>query len=83
MTRLRASPKRRCRVCSLPASELDLVDGGLLSGWSPRSLAGRFNTLTRKDVSAHMSKCVVSEAVSEAVSEVAQPMKAQPKEEEQ
>ena len=60
MTRPRASPKR-CRVCELPASELDLVNGGVLSGWSPRSIAARFATISRKDVTAHMSKCVSEE----------------------
>jgi hypothetical protein len=57
--------RRKCRVCELPATELDLVEGGILSGWSPRSLAARFKTLTRKDVSAHMCKCVVSEVKEE------------------
>lgn len=53
----RASP-RKCRVCELPVSELDLVNGGLLSGWSPRSLAARFGAITRKDVASHARRCV-------------------------
>lgn len=57
--------RRPCKVCRLPASEADLVNGGLLSGWSARSLASRFNTLTRKDVAGHMRNCVVSEAEKE------------------
>jgi hypothetical protein len=59
----RTIPTRRksCRVCALPASEADLVTGGLLSGWSPRSLAARFVILTRKDVTAHMRSCVVND----------------------
>jgi hypothetical protein len=64
-----ASPTRRrpkkCRACSLPAGELELLNGGLLSGWSPRSLAPRFGTLTRKDVAGHMRNCVASEAGKE------------------
>jgi len=27
---------RECRVCALPPSEVDLVVGGMRSGWSPR-----------------------------------------------
>ncbi len=62
--RVRDSPRRKkppCRACALPASEADLVTGGLLSRWSPRSLAGRFETLTRKDVTAHMRSCLVND----------------------
>ncbi len=42
----------------MPASELDLVNGGLLSGWSARSLSARFLALSRKDVSYHARNCV-------------------------
>ena len=54
------SPARRrsCRVCRLPASEADLVNGGLLSGWSARSLAKKFGTINRKDVVFHAKNCV-------------------------
>ena len=45
-----------CRVCSLPATELDLLDAGLSFGWSARSLAARFGTVTRKDITAHTRK---------------------------
>ena len=55
--RVRASPSR-CRVCALPASEAELVTAGLLSGWSPRSLAARFEGVTRKDVVRHARHCV-------------------------
>jgi hypothetical protein len=58
----RPTRRRSCRVCELPASELDLLNGGLLAGWSPRSLALRFTSLTRRDVQAHMRNCVASEA---------------------
>jgi hypothetical protein len=50
--------RRPCRACSLPASELDLLNGGLLSGWSPRSLAARFTSISRKDVAYHAKNCV-------------------------
>jgi hypothetical protein len=49
---------RACRVCSLPASELDLLNGGLTFGWSARSLAARFSSITRKDVVGHARNCV-------------------------
>jgi len=67
MPRSPTGPTRRrpCRVCSLPASELDLLNGGLLSGWSPRSLALRFGTLNRTAVAYHQRNCVVSEAGKE------------------
>jgi len=55
--RVRASPSR-CRVCALPPSEADLVTAGLLSGWSPRSLAARFSGINRKDVVGHARNCV-------------------------
>ena len=55
--RARASP-RACRVCALPPNERDLVEGGTLAGWSARSVAERFGTITRKDVAGHVSKCV-------------------------
>jgi len=45
----------------LPASELDLLNGGLLSGWSARSLAARFGSVTRTDIASHQKNCVVSE----------------------
>ncbi len=60
--RARASPSQGprlvCRVCNLPARERDLIDGGLASGWSPRRLAERFTSLSRKDVKNHATKCV-------------------------
>jgi hypothetical protein len=54
------SPTRRrsCRVCELPASELDLLNGGLLADWSARALAARFTSLTRRDVAYHARNCV-------------------------
>ncbi len=55
MTRARASPT--CKVCRLPAGERDLVEGGLLAGWSARSVAERFGTITRKDVVRHAKIC--------------------------
>ncbi len=67
VSRARASPSqgprsaRPCRVCKLPPGERDLVEGGLLSGWSPRSIAARFNRVNRKDISRHMTKCVNEE----------------------
>jgi len=57
-----ASPRPGCRVCALPPSEADLVTGGLLTGWSPRRLAERFNSLSRKDVKSHATFCVSEEA---------------------
>ncbi len=61
-----ASPRRRsCKVCRLPAGELGLVNGGLLSGWSPRSLAARFTSLSRKDVLFHAKNCASSEKEDE------------------
>ncbi len=63
------SPTRRrpkkCRACSLPASELDLLEHGLMYGWSPRSLALRFGTLNRTAVAYHQRNCVASEAGKE------------------
>lgn len=66
MTEVQLAPPRRprrasCKVCALPTPEVDLVEGASLSGWSPRSVAARFGTLTRRDVQSHMHKCVVSE----------------------
>jgi hypothetical protein len=48
---------RSCRVCRLPASERDLVEGGMRSGWSPRRLSARFGTVSRKDVVFHAKFC--------------------------
>jgi uncharacterized protein (DUF433 family) len=48
-------------VCKLKAGERDLLNGGLGSGWSPRRLAERFNGLTRRDITGHMTKCVSEE----------------------
>jgi hypothetical protein len=63
--RSRSTARRRpCRVCELPASELDLVNGGLLSGWSARSLSARFGSVTRKNVAHHQRNCL-SEAGKE------------------
>ncbi len=61
------SPTRRktCRVCRLPSSELDLVNGGLMYGWSARSLAARFGSATKKNVAHHQRNCVASEAKEE------------------
>lgn len=60
-------PRRRkaCRLCSLPASEADLVEGGVLSGWSSRSVAARFASINRRDIARHMRNCVVSEEKKE------------------
>ncbi len=48
---------RSCRVCKLPPGERDLVEGGMRSGWSPRRLAARFGTVSRKDVVFHAKFC--------------------------
>ena len=56
--------RRPCRVCSLPASELDLLNGGLLSSWSARSLAARFTSISRRNVAYHAKNCL-SEAGKE------------------
>ncbi len=58
--------RRPCKVCRLPASERDLVTGGLRSGWSARSIAPRFGTLNRTAVAYHQRNCVPSEAGKEA-----------------
>ena len=67
MLRSPTSPTRRrpCRVCELPASELDLLEHGLMYGWSARSLAARFTSLTRRDVAYHARNCVSSEKEDE------------------
>jgi hypothetical protein len=54
MRMARASPKK-CRVCRLPTSEAELVEGGILIGWSARSISARFSSITRRDVQRHMS----------------------------
>ncbi len=53
-------------MCKLPPSEVDLVNGGVASGWSARRLAERFGTLTRRDVRNHLSKCVNEQEEKEA-----------------
>jgi hypothetical protein len=61
-------PGRRpkpCKVCGLPASEADLLNGGLLAGWSPRSLAARFTSINRKDVVFHAKNCVIEKKEDE------------------
>jgi hypothetical protein len=60
------SPTRRkpCRVCSLPSSELQLLEHGLIYGWSARFLAARFKSLSRRDVQGHM-KCAVNKEKEE------------------
>ncbi len=64
-TRSRSPTRRKpCRVCSLPSSELQLLEAGLLLGWSARSLASRFGTLNRRAVTYHQRNCV-SEAGKE------------------
>lgn len=68
VTRARASPQasqQTCKVCRLPPSEAGLVEGASRSGLSPRSVAARFKTLSRKDVSAHMVLCVKKEEKEE------------------
>jgi hypothetical protein len=61
-TRSRSPTRRKpCRVCSLPSSELQLLEAGLLLGWSARSLSARFGSVTRTDISSHQKNCVVSE----------------------
>jgi hypothetical protein len=57
--------RRPCRVCELPASERDLLEHGLLYGWSARALAARFGSVTRKKVAHHQRNCVASEAKEE------------------
>jgi hypothetical protein len=59
---LQAIPRPGCRVCRLPPSEADLVNGGLSAGWSPRRLAERFNSLSRRDVVFHAKFCVSEES---------------------
>jgi hypothetical protein len=57
-----ASPRRRsCKVCRLPAAELDLLNGGLKADWSARSLAKRFKSVGRKDIIAHARHCTNNE----------------------
>ncbi len=56
--------RKTCRVCSLPSSELQLLEAGLLLGWSARSLSARFGSVTRKDITSHARSCV-SEAREE------------------
>lgn len=56
---------KACRVCRLPPSEAELVEGASLSGWSPRSVAARFVGITRRDVAGHMTKCVANEEKEE------------------
>jgi uncharacterized protein (DUF433 family) len=46
-----------CKVCKLPPGERDLINGGLSAGWSPRRLAARFGTVSRKDVVFHAKFC--------------------------
>ena len=58
-TRLKRT--KPCKVCSLPASEAELVTAGLSFGWSPRSLAARFKGLTRSEITAHARRGVSSE----------------------
>jgi hypothetical protein len=53
-------------VCSLPSSELQLLEAGLLLGWSARSLASRFGTLNRRAVAFHAKNCL-SEAGKDEV----------------
>ncbi len=65
MSSARASP-RACRVCALPQNERALLNGGLASGWSPRRLAERFNSLSRKDVVRHAAMCVNEQEEKEA-----------------
>ena len=56
--------RRPCKVCRLPASEADLVNGGLLLGWSARSLAAKFTSISRRNVAYHAKNCL-SEAGKE------------------
>jgi hypothetical protein len=58
---LQASPRPGCRVCRLPAREIALVEGVSRLGFGPRSVAARFNSLTRRDITGHMTKCVSEE----------------------
>ncbi len=51
-----AERRKPCRVCSSP--ERALIEGGIRSGWSPRGLARRFGSLTRRDVKNHAEQCV-------------------------
>jgi hypothetical protein len=50
----RARPKK-CRVCG--HRDLNLVDGSLRAGISPRSIVRAFGDLKRRDVQGHM-QCV-------------------------
>jgi hypothetical protein len=60
-------PTRRkpCKICRLPASELELLEAGLAFSWSPRSLAARFGTVTRKNVVFHARNCIATEEKEE------------------
>jgi uncharacterized protein (DUF433 family) len=49
----------------LPTGERGLVEGGLLAGWSPRRLAERFGTVSRKDVRNHAKFCDSEEGTEE------------------
>ncbi len=50
-----AERRKPCRVCSSP--ERGLIEGGIRSGWSPRGLARRFGSLTRRDIARHRDRC--------------------------
>ena len=51
-----AKPTGRCRVCG--AQERHVIDGVLAAGVSPRAIAQRFGSVTRKDITRHARECV-------------------------
>ncbi len=53
-------------MCKLAAGERALIVGGMRSGWSARSVAARFTSVSRKDISRHMSGCVNEQESEEA-----------------
>ena len=51
-----AKPKGRCRVCESP--EEHVIVRVLAAGVSPRAIAQRFGSVTRKDIIRHARECV-------------------------
>lgn len=55
--------RRRCRVCECP--EGDVIVRVLAAGVSPRSIAQRFGSVTRKDIIRHARECVAAKTKTE------------------
>ena len=58
-----AKPKGRCRVCESP--EEPIIVRVLAAGVSPRSIAQRFGSVSRKDIIHHARVCVAAKAKTE------------------